>query len=127
MEIQLDNKLNFSLHISSIFKSAANQLNALIRLQKCLSFEEKKILINSYFMANFNYCLRVWMFSNAACLKKIENLQKRALRFLYKSYNTSYEDLLLKFGFLSMKVKCLRTLCVEIFRTLNNLSPIFMK
>ena len=88
----------------------ANQLNALIRLQKFLSFKEKKILINSYFMANFNYCPLVWMFSNAVSLKKIENLQKQALSFLYKSYNTSYEDLLLKSGFSSMNVKRLRTL-----------------
>ena len=59
LEIQLDDELNFSTHISNICKSAANQLNALIRLQKFLSFKEKKILINSYFMANFNYCLLV--------------------------------------------------------------------
>ena len=54
--IQLDDKLNFNLHISNICKSAANQLNALIRLKKFMNFEEKKVLINSYFMANFNYC-----------------------------------------------------------------------
>ena len=60
--IQLDDKLDFSPGISNICKSAANQLNALIRLQKFLSFKEKKILINSYFMANFNYCPLVWMF-----------------------------------------------------------------
>ena len=47
--IQLDDKLNFSPNFSNICKSAANQLNALIRLQNFLSFEEKKILINSYF------------------------------------------------------------------------------
>ena len=40
--IQLDNKLNFSPHISNICKSAANQLNAFIRLQKFLSFKERK-------------------------------------------------------------------------------------
>ena len=40
--IQLDTKLNFSPHISNICKSAANQLNALIRLQKFLSFKERK-------------------------------------------------------------------------------------
>ena len=62
LEIQLDDKLDFSPGISNICKSAANQLNALIRLQKFLSFKEKKILINSYFMANFNYCPLVWMF-----------------------------------------------------------------
>ena len=78
-------------------------------------------------MANFNYCPLVWMFSNAVSLKKIKNLQKRALRFLYKSYNTSYEDLLSKSGFWSMNVKCLRTFCVEIFKTLNNLNPSSMK
>ena len=66
------------------------------------------------------------MFSNAVSLKKIENLQKRALRFLHKSCNTSYEDLLLKSNFSSKDVKRLRTLSVEIFKTLNNLNPSFM-
>ena len=32
--IHLDDKLSFSQHISNICKSAANQLNALIKLQK---------------------------------------------------------------------------------------------
>ena len=81
--IQLNDKLDFSPHISNICKSAANQLNTLLRLQKFLSFKEKKIwVINSYCMAKFNYCPLVWMFSNAVSLKKIENLQKRALSFL---------------------------------------------
>ena len=41
--IQLDNKLTFSPHISNIRKSAANQLNTLIRLQNFLSFKEKNV------------------------------------------------------------------------------------
>ena len=77
-------------------------------------------------MANFNYWPLVWMLPNDVSLKKIKNLQKRALRLLYKSYNTSYEDLLLKSGFSSMNEKRLRTLRVEIFKTLNNLNPSFM-
>ena len=72
-------------------------------------------------------CSLVWMFSNAASIKKIENLQKRAPRILYKSHNTSYEDLLLKSGFWSLNVKRLSALCVEIFKTLNYLSSSFMK
>ena len=73
-------------------------------------------------MANFNYCPLVWMFSSAVSLKKIKNSQKRALRFSYRSFYTSYEDLLLKSGFSSMNVKRLRTLCIEISKTLNNLN-----
>ena len=71
--IQLDDKLNFSLHVSNICKSAANQLSALIRLNNFLCFKGKRVLINSYFMTNSNYCPLVWMFSNATSLKKIEN------------------------------------------------------
>ena len=74
--IQLDDKLNFSLHVSNICKSAANQLSALIRLNNFLCFEGKRVLINSYFTSNCNYCPLVWMFSKATSLKKIENLKK---------------------------------------------------
>ena len=54
--VQIDDQLKFNLHISNICRSAANQLNALIRLKRFLAFEEKKTLINSYFYSNFNYC-----------------------------------------------------------------------
>ena len=36
--IHLDNRLNFNLLINTIYKSASNQLNALVRLKKLLSF-----------------------------------------------------------------------------------------
>ena len=71
LDLQLDEKLDFNLHISIISKSAVKQQNALIRLKKFMNFEEKKILINNcYFMANFNYCSLVWMLSSASSLKK---------------------------------------------------------
>ena len=81
--IQIDDMLNFNLDITNICSSTENQLNALIRLKRFLGFKEKRILMNSYFMANFNYCPLVWIFSSASSLKKIENLKKKALRFLY--------------------------------------------
>ena len=84
--IQIDDKLNFNLHISKICKSAANQLNALIRLKQFLSFHAKEVLINSYIISNFNYSPLAWMFSSTQSLNKIENLQKRALRFLYDDF-----------------------------------------
>ena len=42
--IHLDDKLNFNLHISNICRSAANQLNALIRLKSYLNFNAQKSL-----------------------------------------------------------------------------------
>ena len=88
--VQIDDQLNFNLHISNICRSAANQLDALIRLKLFLDFEEKKTLINSYFYSNFNYCPLVWMFSSARLLNNVEFLQKRVLRFLYDNHDLLY-------------------------------------
>ena len=48
------------------------------------------------------------------------------MRFLYNDYATSYEDLLEKSGRCTIKVKNIKVLCVEIYKTLNKLNPSFM-
>ena len=45
LAIEIDDKLNFNLHISKICKFAANQLHALIRLKQFLRFHAKEVLI----------------------------------------------------------------------------------
>ena len=107
--IQIDDKLNFNLHISNIYRPSANQLSAIITLKQFLGFKEKRILKNSCFMENFNYCPLVWMFPSASSLKKIENLQKRALRYLYNDYEISYEEFLLISNRATMNVNRLRS------------------
>ena len=74
--ITIDNRLNFNEHISSICKSAANQLNALVRLKTFLGSNERKVLINSFVLSNFNYCPLVSFISSST------SSRKRALRFL---------------------------------------------
>ena len=125
MDVQIDDQLNFNLHISNICRSASNQLNALIRLKRFLAFEEKKKR-NSYFYSNFNYCPLVWIFSSAKSLNKFESLQKKAPHFLYDNYDSSYESLIKPARKSTMNVTRLRSLCIEIFKTLNNINPVFM-
>ena len=119
--IQIDEKFNFNPYISKI----ANQLNVLIRLKQFFSFYEKEVLTNSYIISNFNYYRLVWMFSSAQSVNKIENLQQRALCFLYDDFEASYEEILSKGGKSTMNVRRLRTLCV-IYRTLKDLNLSFM-
>ena len=53
-------------------------------------------------------------------------MQKRALRFVYGIYDFSYEPILKIAGKSTMNVNRLRSLCIEIFKTLNNINPAFM-
>ena len=114
--IHLDNRLNFNLHINTICKSASNEF---------LSFEQKNVLVNSFILSNFDYCPLAWFISSAKSLNKVENLQKRAPRFLQNDYHSSYETLLHKSGKTTVNVQNLRNLCKEIFKSLSNLNPVF--
>ena len=107
--IHLDNRLNFNLHINTICKSASNQLNALVRLKKFLSFEQKKVLVNSFILSNFDYCPLVWFISSTKSLKKVENSQKRVLRFSQNVYHSSYEILLHILTCVKNSLKCLKS------------------
>ena len=68
--IQIDSQLNFNMHINNICKSAANQLNSLIRLNCFLGIDEKKVLVNSFVLSNFNYFPLVWFVSSTKSWKK---------------------------------------------------------
>ena len=74
-----------------------------------MAFNVKKALINSYFMSNYKYCPLLWMFSPVKSLNRIENLQKRALRFLLNDYESTYEQLLNKAGRSSISIN--RLMC----------------
>ena len=60
--IEIDDKLSFHNHIHTITRKAAGQLNYLISKKNLLNEEPKKVLIDSFIIANFNYCPLVWPF-----------------------------------------------------------------
>ena len=125
--ITIDDKLNFNLHIDKTCLKSANQLNELVRLKSFLANEERKVLINTFVLSNFNYCPLVRMLTNAKSVHKIESIQKSALRFMLNDYESSYEDLLKKSGNPSMKLRRTGSLCIEIYKIITNLNPEFMK
>ena len=65
---------------------------------------------------------------SAANIKKVENMQKRALKFMYPNVaDDSYDNLLHLSGFKSMIVCRLKKLCTEIYKTLHSINPACMK
>ena len=125
--MEIDDRLNFENHINSLVRKAAGQLNYLISKKHCLNQEAKQVLIQSFIMANFNYCPLVWLFCSSKLKNKQECIQKRALCFLYNDYESDYEHLLSISNKPSIEVRKLRFLSVEIFKTINNLNPSYMK
>ena len=65
------------------------------------------------------------MFSSAESLNKIRSLQKRALSFLYDSFDSSCESILKLAGKITMYVTRLKSIFVETFKTGHNINPAF--
>ena len=125
--LEIESKLNFNKHITQLCKKSIGQLNALCRLKSFLNIDQRKILVNSFIYANHKYCPLVWYICSKKSMNKIKIIQYRALQFLHNDYNSDYNTLLKKPDKCSMEVRRRRTMALEIFKSLNDLNPSFMK
>ena len=67
-----------------------------------------------------------WHFSSKKSQNKMERIHERSLKLLSNDYLSSYAECLEKSTSVSMETKKLRRIIYEIFKTLNNLNPVFM-
>ena len=124
--ITLDDSLKFDLHISDICKKASRQINALKRISKFLTQDGRKSIYRSFIAAKFNYCPISWMFCGKKNTSKLEKLQERALRLVICVQNSSYDDLLKKGNFLSLKAYRIKCLAVEVFKSVHGSNPTYL-
>ena len=125
--VTIDYKLSFENHIQELCQRASAQLNALKRLGYLMEHKTRKTMVQSFILGHFNYCPLVWYFTSAKQINKIEKIQERALRYISDDYDSNYQRLLENNKFVSVEIKRKQTLCMEIFKTFNDLNPPYMK
>ena len=124
--VTLDSKLRFDIHINQICNKVARQINALRRVSKYLNEDNRIATYRAFISSNFNYCPLAWIFCGSKNMTKLEKLQERALRFVYKDRDCSYEDLLKRGHFLSLSKSRYRFLAIEVFKCVKGLNPQYM-
>ena len=83
LDVRLDSKLTFDAHINDICKKAGLKLNALARITPYMDLNKKRLLLNAFFMPQFNYCQLVSMHHNRTKNNKINKLHESSLRLIY--------------------------------------------
>ena len=121
--VQIDNKLNFNVHIKELCKKMNQKLFAFLKIRPFLNRETAKILLTSIVMSNLSYCPLIWMFCSNSANKEINRTNKRALRLLYEDYDPSFEQLLEKDGSITVHQRNLQNLMAEICKTINQINP----
>ena len=89
--------------------------------------KQREIISNSFIYSNFNYCPLVWNFSPKSASRKIEKIHERCLRMKLKNYTGTYKEILNLAGEVTMDTRRLRLLLVQVFKTIHDENPHYMK
>ena len=114
-------------HIKGICKQASNKLYALARISHYLNDHKRKILMKSFVISQFNYCPIICMYCQRKSNNSINKIHERALRIAYNDYTSDFKTLLENDNTVTIHQRNIQALTSEIYKTLNNLNPTFMK
>ena len=84
-------------------------------------------MLKSFIESQFCYAPLVWIFHSRTIEKKINRVHERALRCVYRDDTSSFEDLLLKDGSITVHQRNIQLLAIECYKSLNNFGPSFLK
>ena len=114
----IDNKLSFDNHVSVICKKINNQINVMLRFRKLINKETLLKLYKVFILPHFYYCSSVWHFCGAHNADKVDNLNKRILRFILQDYSSPYDILLSKVNLKSLFIRRLQNFMITLYKSL---------
>ena len=100
--VTIENKLTLSEHISNICKKTSCKIGVFLRLRNLILWSAKVQLYKSDILPHLTYCDMVWYFCKSSDKKKMERIQERALRAVFKYKSEPYSELLTRAGLLSL-------------------------
>ena len=101
--IIIDESLSWKQHLSSVNKKLSHALFGIKQLKFFLPKESLRILYFSLIHSHLSYGLLAWGNSNGTAMRKLETIQKRAIRSIYnKKYNSHTDPLFKQSGILKI-------------------------
>ena len=86
------------------------------------SKDRNLMLFKTAILSHLTYCHLVWHFCRASDSRKIERMQERGLRAVFRN-NVSYPELLKRAELPSLQNRRLQDICVLMYKAKNNLCP----
>ena len=120
--VNLDEKLNFSLHTRDVCNTVSKQVGILNRLKNLIPSCAKLQLYKSAIIPHLIYCQLVWHFSRASDWQKLERLQEKALRTVFNNTSNTYHTLLQKAKLTTLYNRRLQDLLILRFKVKHGLT-----
>ena len=126
--VQIDESLNWRLHINTISKKISAGLAILKRVSHFIPFDTKVNMYNTLVIPYFNYCSAVWGYIIKGLVDKLQKMQNRAARILtFSNYDVRSSVLLDELGWERLEYVRLKQLALTMYKIYNDLSPSYLR
>ena len=122
--VKIDKDPNFYSHLANLCKIVGQKVTVLARIAKLLSFYKRRIILKKFIESQFSYCPLIWMFCSRN--RKINHVHERALRLVYRDYNSTFEELLIQDKSVCIHHRNIHQMAIEMYKVKNNLSLTLM-
>ena len=122
LRVDIDNHVTFSKHISETCKKASSKIAVITRFCNLLSTKAKLKIYKSFILPNLTYCHTVWHFCRESDSRKIERVQEKALRAIYKAKAETYEELLRRAELPSLRNRRMQDM-IYMYKVKHGLAP----
>jgi hypothetical protein len=130
--IQIDHLLSWDEQIKKQKQTIIFKISLLKKIKKYLPIATRKLFYNFYIKPHFDYCNTIWVNTTKANINKLEKLQKYAARMildekLQRENTTRSSVLFKKLNWITFRQNAHFRQALLIFKSLNNLNPIYMR
>ena len=120
-----DKSLTFKKQIDKLICKLQYELHAIRLIGKFVTVEKAQKLGNAFIDSQFNYPPLIWMFYRKTFYSKIAKIHHKTLKLIY-CIDDSYNNLLMRSEYVSIRQKHLQFLVTEIFKSISPIDPRFM-
>ena len=94
-----------------------------MRLRNLIPSEAKLHLFKAAILPHLTYCHLVWHFCRASDTRRLERVQERGLRAVFKDKQSRYQQLLVRAKLPSLYNRRLQDICILMCKVKHNLCP----
>ena len=125
--VTIDSQMDFNNHISALCKRASQKIGVLMRLRNLIPTTAKLHLFKAAILPHLTYCHLAWHFCKESDTRKLERLQERGLRAVFKDNNLSYVNLLKRAKLPTLLNRRLQDLCILMYKVKHELCPSYIR
>ena len=124
--VAVDNQLRWQIHIDDVCKSVARNAYLLSRIKTITTTDAKKIFYNAHIKSKLDYVSTVWDGAGEVHLKRLNSLQRRAIKHILPDPDITTDEKLKNLNILPLSQHHLFNKGVTMFKIWNKKVPSYI-